>query len=140
MAADSAKTINQGGNPNGKKWLALLLAAALVLMSTAAVAEIGTADAPVPVSILIKDVSPDDADTIAVVDAIEKGMAAQGNYVDITILEAPAGTYVEVVPLVFRTGEINPDIIFFQGNTDTPVVAEGHSGGPDLLCRRKHPM
>lgn len=42
-----------------KKWLALLLAAALVLMSTAAVAEIGTADAPVPVSILIKDVSPD---------------------------------------------------------------------------------
>ena len=108
-----------------KKWLALLLAAALVLMSTAAVAEIGTADAPVPVSILIKDVSPDDADTIAVVDAIEKGMAAQGNYVDITILEAPAGTYVEVVPLAFRTGEINPDIIFFQGNTDTPVVAEG---------------
>ncbi len=108
-----------------KKWLALLLAAVLVLMSTAAVAEIGTADAPVPVSILIKDVSPDDADTIAVVDAIEKGMAAQGNYVDITILEAPAGTYVEVVPLAFRTGEINPDIIFFQGNTDTPVVAEG---------------
>ena len=53
-----------------KKWLALLLAAALVLMSTAAVAEIGTADAPVPVSILIKDVSPDDADTIAVVMAI----------------------------------------------------------------------
>ena len=51
---------------------------------------------------------------------IEKGMAAQGNYVDITILEAPAGTYVEVVPLAFRTGEINPDIIFFQGNTDTP--------------------
>ena len=108
-----------------KKWLALLLAAALVLMSTVAVAEIGTADAPVPVSILIKDVSPDDADTIAVVDAIEKGMAAQGNYVDITILEAPAGTYVEVVPLAFRTGEINPDIIFFQGNTDTPVVSRG---------------
>ena len=111
-----------------KKWLALLLAAVLVLMSTAAVAEIGTADAPVPVSILIKDVSPDDADTIAVVDAIEKGMAAQGNYVDITILEAPAGTYVEVVPLAFRTGEINRH----------PRGGRGPSGGPDLLCRRKH--
>lgn len=108
-----------------KKWLALLLAAMMLLGSTAAVAEIGTAEAPVPVSILIKDVAPDDADTIAVVEAIEKGMAAQGNYVDITILEAPAGKYIEVVPLAFRTGEINPDLIFFQGNTDTPVIAEG---------------
>ncbi|MCI5955521.1 MAG: extracellular solute-binding protein [Clostridiales bacterium] len=108
-----------------KKWLALLLAAMMLLGSTAAVAEIGTAEAPVPVSILIKDVAPDDADTIAVVEAVEKGMAAQGNYVDITILEAPAGKYIEVVPLAFRTGEINPDLIFFQGNTDTPVIAEG---------------
>ncbi len=112
-------------DPLMKKWLALLLAALMLLGSTAAVAEIGSADAPVPVSILIKDVNPDEADTIAVVEAIEKGMAAQGNYVDITILEAPAGKYIEVVPLAFRTGEINPDIIFFQGNTDTPVVAEG---------------
>ena len=108
-----------------KKWLALLLTAMMLLGSTAAVAEIGSAEAPVPVSILIKDVLPDEADTVAVVEAIEKGMAAQGNYVDITILEAPAGKYVEVVPLAFRTEEINPDIIFFQGNTDTPVVAEG---------------
>ncbi len=108
-----------------KKWLALLLAATMLLGSTAAVAEIGSADAPVPVSIMIKDVTPDDADTIAVVEAIEQGMAAQGNYVDITILEAPAGTYIEVVPLAFRTGEINPDLIYFQGNTDTPVIAEG---------------
>ncbi len=108
-----------------KKWLALLVAAMMLLGSTAAVAEIGTAEAPVPVSILIKDVAPDDADTIAVVEAVEKGMAAQGNYVDITILEAPAGKYIEVVPLAFRTGEINPDLIFFQGNTDTPVIAEG---------------
>ena len=102
-----------------KKWLALLLAAMMLLGSTAAVAEIGTAEAPVPVSILIKDVAPDDADTIAVVEAIEKGMAAQGNYVDITILEAPAGKYIEVVPLAFRTGEINPDLIFFQGTYNT---------------------
>lgn len=108
-----------------KKWFALLLSAMLALSCTAAFAEIGAADAPIPVSILIKDVAPDEADTIAVVEAIEKGMAAQGNYVDITILEAPAGKYIEVVPLAFRTGEVNPDLIFFQGNTDTPVVAEG---------------
>lgn len=108
-----------------KKWTAILLAVMMALVGTVAFAEIGTEQAPVPVSILIKDVSPEEADTIAVVEAIEKGMAAQGNYVDITILEAPAGKYVDVVPLAFRTGEINPDIIFFQGNTDTPVVTEG---------------
>ena len=105
-----------------KKWTAILLAVMMALVGTVAFAEIGTEQAPVPVSILIKDVSPEEADTIAVVEAIEKGMAAQGNYVDITILEAPAGKYVDVVPLAFRTGEINPDVIFFQGNTDTPVV------------------
>lgn len=108
-----------------KKWLAVLLASMLLLSATAAFAEIGTAEAPIPVSIQMKDVAPDDPEAIAVLDAVEKGMAAQGNYVDITLLEAPAGKYVEVVPLAFRTGEINPDIIFFQGNTDTPVVAEG---------------
>lgn len=55
-----------------KKWLALLVAAMMLLGSTAAVAEIGTAEAPVPVSILIKDVAPDDADTIAVVEWLSK--------------------------------------------------------------------
>ena len=79
-----------------KKWLALLLAAVLVLMSTAAVAEIGTADAPVPVSILIKDVSPDDADTIAVVDAIEKGMAYVASHSSEDIAEIIAPQFADI--------------------------------------------
>lgn len=108
-----------------KKLLAVLLIASLSLGLTSAFAEVGTADAPIPVSILIKDVGPEEPDTIAIVEAMEKGMAAQGTYVDITILEAPAGKYVEVVPLAFRTEEINPDIIYFQGNTDTPAISEG---------------
>ncbi len=108
-----------------KKLVSLLLCS-LLLLSAAALADgIGTKDAPVVVNYLNKDVAPDDPDMQAVEAAIEAGMAAQGNYVDLVIMEAPAGKYVDVVPLAFRTGEINPDLIYFQGNTDGPVVGEG---------------
>lgn len=107
-----------------KKLLALLLAC-LMFTAAAAAQGIGTPEAPVKVTYLMKDVMPEDIDTVAVMDAVEKGLAAQGKYVDIVVLEAPAGRYVDVVPLAFRTGEINPDLIYFQGNTDMPVVNEG---------------
>lgn len=107
-----------------KKLLVLLLAC-LMLTTAASAAGIGSPDAPVKVTFLMKDVLPDEVDTMAAVEAVEKGMAAQGNYVDIEVLEAPSGKYIDVVPLAFRTGEINPDLIYFQGNTDMPVVNEG---------------
>ena len=107
------------------KRLLVLLLACMMVASVAGATGIGTPEAPVKVTYLMKDVMPDDVDTVAVMDAVEKGMAAQGNYVDIVVLEAPAGKYIDVVPLAFRTGEINPDMIYFQGNTDTPVVNEG---------------
>lgn len=107
-----------------KKLLALVLIA-LFFTSVAVAQGIGTPEAPVKVTFLMKDVMPDEIDTVAVMEAYEKGLAAQGIYVDIEVLEAPAGRYVDVVPLAFRTGEINPDMIYFQGNTDMPVVNEG---------------
>lgn len=109
-----------------KKLVALLLCLSLIITSAAALAAgIGTPEAPVKVTWMNKDVNNEDADAQAVMTAIEQGMAAQGNYVDLEIVDPPAGKYVEVVPLAFRTGELNPDIIYFQGNTDGPVVAEG---------------
>ncbi len=108
-----------------KRILSLFLAGLTLAAFGAAAEGIGTPEAPVTVTYLCKDVLPDDADTPAVMEAVEKGMAAKGDYVDIVVLEAPAGKYIDVVPLAFRTGEINPDLIYFQGNTDKPVVAEG---------------
>lgn len=107
-----------------KKLLVLLLACMMFTMAAGA-AGIGSPDAPVKVTFLMKDVMPDEVDTMAAMEAVEKGMAKNGDYVDIQVLEAPAGKYIDVVPLAFRTGEINPDLIYFQGNTDMPVVNEG---------------
>ncbi len=104
----------------------LVLTLAVLMLAACATAEgIGTPQAPVQVNFLMKDVMPDEIDTASVMDAIEAAMAQQGNYVDIVVMEAPAGKYIDVVPLAFRTGEINPDLIYFQGNTDQPVVNEG---------------
>ena len=44
--------------------------------------------------------------------------------IDLEVLEAPAGKYADVVPIAFRTGQISPDIIYFQGG-DLPIAQEG---------------
>lgn len=84
---------------------------------------IGTLEAPVTVTYLCKDVDPNDEMVIAMVAEIEAGMAAQGNFIKLEILEAPAGSYGEVVPIAFRTGQITPDVIYFQGG-DLAVAQE----------------
>lgn len=86
---------------------------------------IGTADNPVKVTILEKDVSMSEEDVVALAEAIEKGMAEQGNYVDIEWVEPPAGKYVEVVPLAVRTGQISADIIYFQNGVELSLANEG---------------
>lgn len=85
---------------------------------------IGTKESPVEVSIILKDASPNDEAIQSIVKAIEEGMAEEENYVKITFLEPPTGTYGEAVPLAFRTGQISPDIIYFQGG-DLPVSNDG---------------
>ncbi|MBB6217592.1 putative aldouronate transport system substrate-binding protein [Anaerosolibacter carboniphilus] len=87
-------------------------------------AKIGMKDAPVKVTYLCKDVVPTEENVQKLVDEIEAGMAAEGNYIELEILEAPAGKYADVVPIAFRTGQISPDIIYFQGG-DLPIAQEG---------------
>nr|WP_321295280.1 extracellular solute-binding protein [uncultured Sphaerochaeta sp.] len=87
---------------------------------------IGEPGKPVTVTYLCKDVDPiTDAEQLGLLEkAIEEGMAKQGTYIDLVILSAPTGSYATVVPIAFRTAQINPDLIYFQGN-DQPLAQEG---------------
>lgn len=87
-------------------------------------AKIGSKAAPVKVTYLCKDVVPSEEAVQKMVEQIESGMAAEGSYIDLEILEAPAGKYAEVVPIAFRTGQLAPDIIYLQGG-DLPLAQEG---------------
>lgn len=107
-----------------KKLIALLLAVMLVVPAMSAFAEstpatIGTPDAPVVVKYLCKDVDPADPDIQKMAEVIEEKMAAHGQYVDLQVLEAPAGTYADAVPLALSTGELDADLIYFQGGDQT---------------------
>ena len=118
--------------------IALVLAMVLALVSgcakkeapvktetpTAQTEKIGTKDAPVKVVYLCKDVVPTEENVQKLVAKIEEGMAAEENYIKLEILEAPAGKYADVVPIAFRTGQITPDIIYFQGG-DLAISQEG---------------
>lgn len=111
-----------------KRALVLVLSLAMCLSAfvAPAMAEgIGTPENPVEVKILMKDVSGSEEDVQLMVAAIEKGMAEEGNYVKLTYLDAPAGKYVEVVPLAIRTGTLAADIIYFQNDAERSVAAEG---------------
>lgn len=85
---------------------------------------IGTKDSPVKVTIIIKDVLPTEEHVIKLLSEIESGMAAEGNFVELEMLESPAGAYGEVLPIALRTGQISPDIIYFQGG-EVPIAQEG---------------
>ncbi|MFV0353089.1 MAG: extracellular solute-binding protein [Oscillospiraceae bacterium] len=85
---------------------------------------IGSANAPVPVTIVVKDVLPDEADVLLLEAAVEEKMAAHGQYIDLQFLEPPAGSYGTALPLAVRSGEIDADLIYFQGG-DQPLAQEG---------------
>ena len=105
-----------------KKLIALLAAIAMVVTIFPALAEtaaIGTPDAPVVVRYLCKDVDPADEDVQKMAEIIEEKLAANGQYVDLQIMEAPAGTYADAVPLALSTGELEADLIYFQGGDQT---------------------
>lgn len=86
----------------------------------------GTEAAPVPVTYMCKDVDPlKEGDMLALFEEkIEKGLAAHGKFIDLVILPPPAGAYMNVVPIAFRTKHIAPDLIYFQGG-DVPIAQEG---------------
>ncbi|MDY3244630.1 MAG: hypothetical protein SOX38_11930, partial [Candidatus Limiplasma sp.] len=64
-----------------KKLVSLLLALAMLLSCTAALADIGTPDAPVKVTMLLKDMPADDPAGQAFCKALNEKMAEQGMYV-----------------------------------------------------------
>lgn len=88
------------------------------------VGQIGSPDAPVTVKIVVKDVFPDEEGVIALCAAINEKMAAQGQYVDVQFVEPPASGYASAMPLAVMNGEVDADIIYFQGG-DKPVADQG---------------
>lgn len=90
-----------------------------------AAGQIGTEAEPVTVNILMKDMDPNAEDVQKFTELVEKNMAKNGEYVDLVVLEAPSGKYAEVVPLAVRTGQINADLVYFQGG-DIPLSNEGY--------------
>ena len=88
------------------------------------VGEIGSPDAPVTVKVVVKDVFPTEEDVIALCAAINEKMAAQGKYVNVVFAEPPASGYASAMPLAVMNGEIDADIIYFQGG-DKPLADQG---------------
>lgn len=85
---------------------------------------IGTADQAVPVTIMIKDVFPDEEDVQLLRDAIVEKMAGHGQYVDLVFAEPPAGSYSTAVPIAMMNGDVEADLIYFQGG-DLPLSQQG---------------
>ena len=127
-----------------KKLIALLLALAMVFTLAACgnnaagsneggsaqagtpgeTGSIGTPEAPVTVKIVCKDVFPDEEDVINLCAAINEKMAEQGMYVDVQFVEPPASSYASAMPLAVMNGEVDADIIYFQGG-DKPLADQG---------------
>lgn len=87
-------------------------------------ATIGSPDAPVDVKVIVKDVFPDEEDVQLLVQAINEKMAANGQYVNVTFEEPPASEYATALPLAVMNGEIDADLIYFQGG-DQAVASQG---------------
>lgn len=85
---------------------------------------IGSADAPVDVKIMIKDVFPDEEDVKLLAKNINEKMAENGQYVNVVFEEPPASSYSTAVPLAMMNGEIDADLVYFQGG-DLAVSQQG---------------
>ena len=81
-------------------WLFVVLAI-LCVIGSAAAQGIGSPESLVKVTYLCKDVVPTEEPVIQLIDQVEAAMAKIENYVDIEVLEAPAGKYADVIPIAF---------------------------------------
>jgi putative aldouronate transport system substrate-binding protein len=70
----------------------------------------GSSDKPVTITIIDKDLTPDDK----LLKGIEEGMKAEGKNVKLQIVPVQSGTYSEKLGLQLQSGNI-PDLIYFQG-------------------------
>ncbi|WP_136608664.1 extracellular solute-binding protein [Paenibacillus dokdonensis] len=67
-------------------------------------------EGPVTISIVYKDMAPDDP----WIKAVEDGMKAEGKNVKLEFVPVQSGTYSEKLGLLLQSGTI-PDLIYFQG-------------------------
>jgi len=72
---------------------------------------------PTVVRVVIKDVSESNPLDSAHMERIEAAMAAQGNEIDIQLIDLPAGGYADKLNLMLLSGDI-PDLIYFQGGDE----------------------
>lgn len=85
---------------------------------------IGSPDAPVTVKVVVKDVFPSEEDVQDLVVAVQEKMAAHGQYINLEFCEPPASGYASAMPLAVMNGEVDADLIYFQGG-DQAVSAQG---------------
>ena len=72
---------------------------------------------PTVVRVVIKDTSESNPLDAAHMTRIEAAMAAQGNEIDIQLIDLPAGGYADKLNLMLLSGDI-PDLIYFQGGDE----------------------
>ena len=84
----------------------------------------GTAENPVVLTMVAKDMPKNDPVTIKYFETIEKAMAEKGMHIKLDLVEIQEGTYADSVSLLLQSGTI-PDIIYFQGGDYQFGVTQG---------------
>ncbi|WP_424983886.1 extracellular solute-binding protein [Maritalea sp. S77] len=89
---------------------------AAIALSVAAFGNVAYAD-PVTIRVVAKDLLTTNPEDVAHIERIEKAMTAQGNEIDIEIVDLPASGYQDKLALMLLSGDI-PDLIYFQGGDE----------------------
>ncbi len=87
-------------------------------------ADQGTPENPIVLTMVAKDMPKTDPVVVQYLENVEKGLAQEGKYVKIELLEIQEGTYADSVSLLLQSGTI-PDIIYFQGGDYQFGVTQG---------------
>ena len=70
---------------------------------------------PITISMVMKDISPDDEVSVKFLDAVSKGVSEQlGKEIKIELEPISEGSYSESMGLLIQSGKI-PDLMYFQG-------------------------
>jgi putative aldouronate transport system substrate-binding protein len=101
--------------------LVLVLALSITSCGTTKKADSNPTSGPketVTLSLVMKDVSPSNQDSVKYFQTLEKGLAKAGINVKFNLVEMPSGNYKEKLGLLLTGGTI-PDLIYFQGGDQT---------------------
>lgn len=80
---------------------------------------------PVTLRVVSKDLLTSNPEDVRLIEAIEAGLAAQGDEIDLQLVDMPSATsaYVDALSVMLLSGDI-PDIIYFQGG-DQKMAEQG---------------